>query len=237
MNRLFFPVILIVLAFTLSGCEIAWQLGLLHVPQQTALVGPAQYAGINKVSYRLSNYKRNALAVHRISFINKAGNLETYRAVLKIPVAYRFLGFTSATRPAGKKIGQLTFDWKPYGSTDHVIPIYSLGKKRAYADIGKNGAFTAGREPIIRYQKAGSKHKIIVVFPLGGDNNAATLTGFGPMKISFQLNKGVFRNPRLPRKYKSIGVFTSVDPDTDGPNNHAGTAPTTKRFPKTVTIK
>ena len=222
---------LLVMPF-LAGCEMAGFTPFAP-PQQAAVAGaPAKYGAVAKASYKIIPPRRNALARHVISFRNGRGNLETYKFRILIPRGFRFIGFPAQKKP----IGKVTFDWTFNGKANHTINIYALSKTTAYADVGGNKAFTRAKEPFIRYVKTKKRQAIVVTLPFGGDGNPATITGFGPMQITLFLNKGILRNPAKAGRYVFTGVFTSVDPDTDGPNNKAGAPPKKRRFSKRIRI-
>lgn len=231
MRNIKYFIMLLLVTPLLSSCEMA--LGFFTPPQQNAAAGaPAKYGAVAKTSYRIIPPRRNAQARHIISFRNGRGNLETYKFQIIIPNGFRFNGFPAQKKP----IGKVTFDWTFDGKANHTINIYSLTKRTAYADVGGNRAFTKAKEPLIRYVKTKKRQAIVVSLPFGGDGNPATLTGFGPMQIRLILNKGIFKNPAKAGQYVFRGIFTSVDPDTDGANNKAGVAPKKRRFSKRVRI-
>src|SRR5262245_20594274 len=180
----------------------------------------------------LDSYDAGASPAHRLSFEVRAGELEVYRATVVYPDQFRFNGF-DALGPVNTQVGALTVDFNFDGVPDTTIPLRSLGPSSAYADVIPDGRFTQGVEPMLG--RSGG-NALTLVLPFGGDARRDTVVVPRAARISVVLFEGLLTNPRAGGSYTISAELTSVDPDTDGPDDGRDPAPSTVAFAVEVTV-
>ena len=169
---------------------------------------------------------------HRLSFDVQSGELEVYRATISYPHQFRFNGF-DVLGPRNTPVGALLVDWNFDGVPDVTIPLRSLGPSSAYADVIPDGRFTPGLEPMLG---AGGRTEFTLVLPFGGDANPDTVVAPRAARITVVLFPGLLTNPDAGGSHTIRAELTSVDPDTDGPDDGAGSSPSTTAFAIGVSI-
>ena len=172
-------------------------------------------------SYSLGSNSPGQSPSHMLSFDVAEGELETYQSVVNYPGAFMFNGFGAPD----KQIGTFRLDIDSNGTDDFTFPIRALDSDTAYADVSLDGAFTSGIDPTIEYTTG--SNVFATMLPFGGNVNPNTLVSPVSARVTLMLNNGILTNPNTPGKYTLSGVFTSVDPDTDGANDNMNESPLT----------
>jgi hypothetical protein len=202
---------------------------------ETKQTGPFSYGPPTNVNFQLSTTTAGESAIHTLTFDIKAGDLETYKTIITYPKEYTFNGFL-ALGPAGTQIGSYSVDFDFDGSLDFTIPVYSIDNTNAYADRDLNGVFTASIDSTIVYSNSNGKHVFTTTLPFGGDADPQTVTGPFTERVTAVLNAGILTNPASGGNYTATGVFTSVDPDTDGDDDGQGQSPQVLNFTQDIVI-
>jgi Cys-rich repeat protein len=156
-------------------------------------------------------------SAQRLTFDTTAGNLETFTAVVTYPPEFGFNGFT-ALGPANTRIGSYALDVNLDDVPDVVIPLRATAENHAYVDQALTGESVA-LDATISHAGAGGPHVFTIEIPRGGDANLATLVASMPVRVVVTLFAGIVDNPTLPGMYTASATFTSVDPNTDGPDD------------------
>jgi hypothetical protein len=183
--------------------------------------------------FELGSHRAGESPAHRLSFSVSAGELETYRARVTYPDGFRFNGF-DVVGAIGSQVGALTLDVDGDGAADRTIPLRSLTDGSAYADVIADGRFSAQLEPLLEHAVPGT---FVLRLPFGGDANPDTLTVLFDARVTLVLSGGLLTNPAVAGPYLVTAQLTSVDPDTDGPDDGAGAAPARLAFELTVPIE
>ena len=181
----------------------------------------------------LSSHVSGASGTHRLSFSFLAGDPEIYSATVSYPAGFRLTGF-GTQGPAGSPIGSYELDVNLDGTADRVMPIRSVSNSLAYIDVVPDGRFSPDLEPTLH---GDADATLRLRLPLGGDANADTLGSPFGARAALTLNAGIIINPPLGGDYQIEARLTTVDPDTDGPDDGFGNAPETTRVVTTVTIE
>jgi uncharacterized membrane protein len=122
------------------------------------------------------------------------------------------------------------------GVSDFTIPVYSIDNNNAYADRDISNSFTASVDSTMAYSNSGGNHVFTTTLPFGGDGSPQTITGPFTERIVAVINSGILTNPASAGTYTATGVFTSVDPDTDGADNTTGDPPMTLNISQDILI-
>jgi hypothetical protein len=181
----------------------------------------------------LSSYASGASAAHRLSFLVTAGDPEIYSATVSYGEGFRLAGFRTQG-PAGSPIGTYELDFDFDGAADRVMPIHSVSNDLAYIDVIADGRFAPDLEPSLH---GDADATLRLRMPFGGDANSATYVSPFGARIALSLQAGIIVNPPLGGAYPVLARMTTVDPDTDGPDDGFGGAPETTRVAATVTIE
>ena len=177
--------------------------------------------------FALGSYAAGAATSHQIGFSVPPASLETFSAVVTYPSEFVFAGF------APGPVGALGLDLDLDGAVDAEVPVLGLGGDLAFADLDFDGAQLPGIEPTVTHS---GTHVFSVALPRGGDRNPATLQSSVSFGMTLTLLPGILDNPPAPGAYLVEADFTSVDPDTDGADDAAGSAPATLATDETVQI-
>lgn len=180
----------------------------------------------------LDTYQPGQSPEHRLIFGVFAGELETYRAVIRYPDGFRFDGF-DALGPVNTPVGAYELDFTFDGVPDVTVALRSLNRDAAYADIDEDQAFALDLEPIFGHTgRAGFELRL----PFGGDANPQTLVAPFGAQISLVLFAGALVNPDTGGDYMVSAELTSVDPDNDSADDGLGAPPLKLAFTFPVTI-
>jgi hypothetical protein len=166
--------------------------------------------------FALGSYAAGAATSHQVGLTAPAGGAETFSAVITYPGSFVFNGF------AAGPVGSLGVDFNADGVVDADVPVIGQGGDTAFADFDEDGAYGAATEPAVTHS---GTHVFTVALPAGGDRNLMTVMAPVPIGLVLTLLPGVLDNPAAAGPYLIEGDFTSVDPDTDGADDAAGTAP------------
>jgi hypothetical protein len=199
---------------------------------ETAQTGP--YGPPTNVSYQLSSNNTGDKAAHTLKFDIKAGDLETYQAVITFPEQFIFNGFL-ALGPAGTQIGSYSVDFDFDDVVDFTIPVYAIDNNNAYADRDLNVSFNASVDSSLVYSDK-AENKLTTTLPFGGDGSQQTITGPFTERVVAFINPGILTNPQSPGTYTVSSLFISVDPDNDGPDNNSGEPPQTLNITRDIVI-
>jgi hypothetical protein len=180
----------------------------------------------------LGSYRAGESPTQSLSFSLFRGELETYRARLTYPAGFRFNGF-EALGPAPRDVGVIAFDLDADGAADLVVPLRSLGARLAYADVIPDGQFSPQLEPTLGH----GADTLVLRLPFGGDANPATVVATFDARVTLTLAAGLLTNPDQPGDHVLTAELISVDPDTDGPDDGAGTPPQALAFEVSVPIQ
>ena len=186
----------------------------------------------NDSFFALSTNAAGASAAHRFSFSLTAGDPELYSATVSYAAGFRLTGFNSQG-PVGSPIGSYELDSNFDGVPERVMPIRSVSNTTAYIDVIADGRFTAELEPVLH---GDGDATLRLRMPLGGDATADTRVSPIGARVTLALHAGVIVNPTLGGAYSVVARLTTVDPDTDGPDDGSGSAPATTRVSANVTI-
>jgi hypothetical protein len=210
-----------------------WAGALLALVLLAPLPAPAfEFAVAQNAALTIDSDEAGASPAHRLSFDVHSGELEVYRVAITYPDAFRVIGF-DALGPLHTPVGALLVDFDFDGVPDLSIPLRSLGPSGAYADVIPDGRFTPSLEPMLG-RSGGSAFDLVL--PFGGDADRTTLVAPRAARVSLVLFAGVLRSPAEGGEYTVGAVLTSVDPDTDGPDDGLGASPLTVAFTTTVSI-
>jgi len=167
----------------------------------------------------LTTYAAGASAGHAVSLRVNEGELELYRATITYP------GFSvrdfHMVGPVGSPVGSFELDFRNDGVVDRVLALTSVSGTSAYVDILADGVFNADLEPAVTI----AANTVDLRFPAGVDANLATRVAPFGCTVRLILLPQVIVNPVVGGDYPVMALVTSVDPDTDGPDDGVG-APT-----------
>lgn len=218
-----------VLLFLLSCARpLSW-------PVDTDNTGPFIYGPPTNINFQLSSNIPGADAAHTLMFDIKQGDLETYQTAITYPSEFTFNGFL-AIGPAGTQIGSYSVDFDFDGIVDFIIPVISIDNNNAFADREPNGTFNNLIDSTLVYSNSSGNHVFTTTLPFGGDGDAQTIKGPFTERITSVINSGILKNPLTAGIYTSTGIFTSVDPDTDGSDNGTGNQPLILNFTQNFVI-
>jgi hypothetical protein len=186
----------------------------------------------NDAFLTLSSHASGATGVHRLSFSIVAGDPELYSATVSYAEGFRLTGF-GTQGPAGSTIGSYELDFNSDGVSDRVTPIRSVSNTLAYIDVIEDGRFTPDLEPALH---GDADATLRLRLPFGGDANADTRVSPAGARAVLALNTGIIVNPPLGGDYLVQARLTTVDPDSDGPDDGIGNAPETTALSVTVRI-
>lgn len=179
------------------------------------------YGVAPNATLELDNDEAGATANHRLYFDVFAGELETYRALISYPRAFRFEGFETLG-PPNSEVGRYGLDVDFDGLAERSVALRSLDRFNAYADVIADQRYSASFEPLL---SAATGAEFVVLAPMGGDADPGTLTAPIDVQMSLTLFAGALRNPELPGTYTVVASLTSVDPDSDGADDGLGQPP------------
>lgn len=185
-----------------------------------------------KVTLQLDSYRAGKRPAHHLTFDVRAGGPEIFLAVLEYPEAFRFNGFRpngSAITPVGAYDLDLDFD----GTPERSLPLLALDSASAYVDVFGDGIFSPATDPLFRHTGAA---RFELRLPLGGDASPETRVALFAARVTLSLSPGLVITPGLGGHYQVIADLTTVDPDTDGPDDGRGEAPVTSRFQVPIVI-
>jgi hypothetical protein len=172
----------------------------------------------------LSSLRAAEAPEHRLTLDVAAGDPEIYRAEVIYPPGFSFTGFHTLGDP-GTVVGAYGLDFAFDGTPDVTVPLRSLDRGSAYADVFADGRFDAALEPVLR-QIGGASFSLTL--PFGGDATGATLEASRSVRVSLVLVAGLIANPSLGGRHVITGDLTTVDPDTGGPDDGRGDPPATQ---------
>jgi hypothetical protein len=223
-------IIFTILVFSFLSCArpLSWDV-------ETKSNGPFTYGPPTNVVFQLSSNRMGTDATHTLMFDIKEGDLETYQAVITYPSEFAFQGFL-AVGPPGTQIGSYSVDFDFDGVIDFTIPVYSRDNNNAYADRDLGGTFNSPVDSTLVYSNSNGDHVFTTTLPFGGDGFSQSITGPFTERIIAVINSAIIKNPFMNGAFPAAGVFTSVDPDTDGENNNAGNQPKAINFSQQLVI-
>jgi hypothetical protein len=192
------------------------------------------YASPPSVTFEVVDPTPGASSVQRLTFDTAAGNLETFTTAVTYPQEFDFAGFT-ALGPANTQIGSFALDVDRDGVPDAVVPLRALAVNHAYADQART-AQSVALDATIGHAGAGGPHVFTIEIPRGGDADLKTLGDATSVRVVVTLFAGILRNPSHAGAYVAHASFTSVDPDTDGPDDGTGESPEKFSFDLPITI-
>jgi hypothetical protein len=115
-----------------------------------------------------------------------------------------------------------------------VIPVLSTDDFSAYADLNLNVSQDFSTEPSLFYSRDfEDNHLFRINFPpLGPLGSVGTVSAM----LTVVMNSGIFTNPTSPGTYTATGSFTSVNPDSGGPDNGIGEPPKTLNLSQEIAV-
>ena len=128
----------------------------------------------------------------------------------------------------------MDFDFN--GNIDFIIPVYSVDNTNAYGDRDLSGDYNTPIDTTVVYSDVSGDHVFTTTLPFGGDGSSQTVTGPFTERLIAVLDAGLLTNPASIGTYNGTGVFTSVDPDNDGPDDSAGEPPQILNFTRPLRI-
>ena len=160
---------------------------------------------------------------HRVSFDVKAGDPEIYEAVLTYPDYFEFNGF-DLVGPPGTPVGTVSLDLTFDGSAERSLTFTSLDHRTAYADVFAASRFNPTFSPVIEHMR-GNEFRLRL--PFGGDANVDTLTVPFATRVTLRVREELMTaGVSVSASFTVSAELTSVDPDTDGPDDGQNAAPT-----------
>ncbi len=169
----------------------------------------------------LDSYQADASPAHYLSVMVQVGELETYQVLVSYAPGFDFNGFDQLG-PVGTLVGFYSLDLDFDGQADTQVDLLSLNADTAYADMLMDGTYNWGLEPVLEFL---GRNEARLRLPYGGDGDSQTLTAPWPAEITFGLAAGLLTNPQQGGRYAIEAELTSIDPDTDGPDDFAHPAP------------
>jgi hypothetical protein len=169
---------------------------------------------------------------HRLTLDVQAGDPEIHQAIVHYPEAFQFSGFLTLG-PPHTAVGAYDVDLNLDGAPDVSTPLRALSDEAAYVDIVADGKYARGLEPVLR-RRAGTDLELTL--PLGGDGDATTVAATVPSRVSLRIAAGLLVNPTLGGSYTVACALVTVDPDTGGHDDGAGSPPTIQEFSQAVEI-
>ncbi|MEM9301041.1 MAG: hypothetical protein AAGE01_02965 [Pseudomonadota bacterium] len=125
--------------------------------------------------------------------------------------------------PAGRYIVDLDLDGAPTGE----FPILASGRSSAWVDLDEDGGQDFWEPEVFRSVGRGSGGPLLRInTQFGGDDNTLVNVANVGFRATIEIAAGIFFNPTIPGEYDVVATFQGVDPDTGGPSNGDGTAPT-----------
>jgi hypothetical protein len=202
----------------------------LSVGLSLAPFSPARSApGVSPI-VSLTTYAAGASAGHALSLRVNEGDLELYRATITYP------GFSvrdfHMVGPVGSLVGSFELDFRNDGVVDRVLALTSVSETSAYVDILADGVFNADLEPAVTI----TANTVDLRLPAGVDANRATRVAPVGCTVRLILLPNVIVNPALGGDYPVNALVTSVDPDTDGPDDGVGAPPEASRASLSIRI-
>jgi hypothetical protein len=213
-----------------QGAALILALGLLGPLGSTA--DALEYGRNPDPLFEIDATTAGASPAHRLSFSVVAGELETYRARMSYPQAFRFRGF-DALGPSGTPVGAYEMDLNGDGVADTSVTLRGLTRTTAHADVIPDGAFSPGLEPVLEQTGAGD---FVLTLPFGGDLDPRTTTVPLSARVTLVLLPGLLVNPDRAGPYTLRAQLVSVDPDTGGPDDGRNATPGLLELDLTVTI-
>lgn len=180
----------------------------------------------------LDTYQPGQSPEHRLIFDVFAGELETYRAVIRYPEGFRFDGF-DALGPVNTPVGAYELDFTFDGVPELTVALRSLSPDGAYADVIADEAFTPDYEPALGQVGDAEFH---LRLPFGGDADPQTVVAAFGTRINLVLFAGALVNPETGGEYTVSAELISVDPDNDSADDGLGAPPQSLAFEFPVTI-
>jgi hypothetical protein len=169
---------------------------------------------------------------HRLTFDVQAGDPEIHQATVRYPEGFQFRGFLTLG-PPHTVVGAYDVDLNLDGAPDVSTPLRALSDEAAYVDIVADGTFARGLEPVLR-RRAGTDLELTL--PLGGDGDATTVAATVPSRVSLRIAAGLLVNPTLGGSYTVACALVTVDPDSGGADDGAGSHPAIQEFTQAVEI-
>lgn len=186
----------------------------------TASAGAFEYGTDPDPRLEIDSSESGARTGHRLRFRVRAGELETYRARIRYPGAFRFRGFSGHSSDDAV-VGRYAVDRDLDDAPDVEADVRSLSATRAYVDLDGDGRFALGLEPALDVLL----DEIRITLPFGGDVDPTTLLAPADAAVTVTLAAGVLENPDEPGTYTVAGELVSVDPDTDDFDDGQGEPP------------
>jgi hypothetical protein len=186
----------------------------------------------NDAFLTLSSLASGESGTHRLSFSIMTGDPELYSVTVSYAAGFRLTGF-GTQGPQGSAVGSYELDVNADGVADRVLPIRSVSNTLAYIDVIEDGRFTPDLEPALH---GDADATLRLRLPFGGDANADTRVSPVGARAVLALNPGIIVNPPLGGDYLVQARLTTVDPDSDGPDDGIGNAPETTALSVAVRI-
>ncbi len=191
--------------------------GIVHNPAARAY----DYIVDPQALLELDSYQASASPAHYLSVMVQVDELETYQVSVNYAQGFDFNGF-DRLGPAGTPVGFYSLDLDFDGEADIRVDLLSLNADTAYADMHADGSYNWGLEPILEFL---DRNEARLRMPYGGDGASQTLTAPWSAKITLGLAAGLLTNPQQGGRYAVEAELTSIDPDTDGPDDFANSTP------------
>jgi hypothetical protein len=212
--------------------KLPWALPLICLYLALPPVMAFEYGLAPHPELRLDATSAGASPTHHLSFQVSAGELETYRARITYPDAFRFNGF-DILGPAHTLVGVYQLDLNFDGSPDVTVELRSFNRNTAYADVLADQAFSLDLEPTLTHTGGTD---FLLHLPFGGDADTDTRVAPFSARVTLSLFHGLLTSPEARGDYAVKVRFTSVNPDTDGFNDGANAEPMTLAFELPVQI-
>lgn len=181
--------------------------------------------------FTLTTDAAGASAAHAISFEVSVGEPEIYRAIITYGEGFRVRSFQTQGA-IGSPVGSYELDVDSDGVADRVMPVRSVAATTAYIDVIPDNVFTPDLEPMLTIIGGALEMRM----PFGGDANRDTRVSPFAARVTLTLFPQIIFNPPLGGDYPIVVRLTTVDPDSDGPDDGVGTPPDTQRAAFTVHI-
>jgi len=152
--------------------------------------------------------------------------MQTFDAEIHFPMSFSFnaKGFLHSG-PAGTSVGSYSVDINDDGIPEISFPIKAESTFFAWVDFNNNQIKDFSEAEIFQSENFEGEKLLFINIPNGGDNNPSINHGDSSFRMKITINAGLIINPALAENHLISAIIHSVDPDTGGANNGAGTEP------------
>ncbi|MGV6852755.1 MAG: hypothetical protein ACWA5R_11350 [bacterium] len=151
--------------------------------------------------------------------------LQAHSIQMVIPPQFGFAANGFQALPAGAAIAVYGIDVNADGVIEDQVNAIASGQFTGWIDMNKNTIQDPSEPGFFYSNDAEGNHLLNLDLPLGGDGSASFFTGSIPLSLSMSLSQGLFTNPGQSGCYPMRASFQSIDVDTGGADNGAGTPP------------